>query len=97
MACGKNEAACWPARAVRALQKRVECLEAKDSFKNVKDWGGEIDKHVADDVIKLHTGYHVPAPAASCAASAPSAELTLLLLSLWWSTSHQPRLRPRLQ
>ena len=60
------------------------------------DWGGEIDKHVADDVIKLHTEYHVPAPAASYAASAPVMEYIVLSLSLWWSTSHQPRLRPRL-
>ena len=36
MAYGKNGATCWLAGAVRTLQKRVEMLEAKDSFKNVK-------------------------------------------------------------
>ena len=74
MAYGKNGATCWLAGAVRTLRKRVEWLEAKDSFKNVRDWGGEIDKNVADDVIKLHTEYHVPAPAASYAASASVVE-----------------------
>ena len=34
---GKNGATCWLAGAVRTLQKRVDWLEAKDSFKNVKD------------------------------------------------------------
>ena len=67
MACGKNGATCWPAGAVRTFQKRVECLEAKDSFMNVRNWRGdgsergEIDKHAADDVIKLHTECHAPA------------------------------------
>ena len=36
MAYGKNGATCWLASAVRTLQKRVEVLEAKDSFKNVE-------------------------------------------------------------
>ena len=45
------------------LQKRVEWLEAKVSFKNVRDWRGEIDKHVVDDVIKFHTECHASAPA----------------------------------
>ena len=36
MAYGKNGATCWLAGAVRTLQKRVEMLEAKDSFKNVE-------------------------------------------------------------
>ena len=58
---------------MRTLQKRVEWLEAKDSFKNVKDW----DKHASDDVIKLHTEYHAPAPAASYVASAPVVEYML--------------------
>ena len=74
MAYGRNGATCWPAGAVRTLQKRVEWLEAKDSLKNAKDWGGEIDKHAIDDVIKLHTEYHAPAPVVSCAASAPVVE-----------------------
>ena len=46
----------------------------KDSFKNVIDWRSEIDKHAVDDVIKLHTEYHVRAPAASYAASVPVVE-----------------------
>ena len=36
MAYGKNGSMWWLARAVRTLQKRVEMLEAKDSFKNVE-------------------------------------------------------------
>ena len=36
MAFGKNGSMCWLASAVRTLQKRVEMLEAKDSFKNVE-------------------------------------------------------------
>ena len=36
MAYGKNGATCWLAGAVRTLQKRVEMLEVKDSFKNVE-------------------------------------------------------------
>ena len=36
MAYGKNGSMCWLAGAVRILQKRVEMLEAKDSFKNVE-------------------------------------------------------------
>ena len=71
MAYGKNGATCWQAGAERTLQKRVEWVEAKDSFKNVIDWRGEIDKHA---VIKLHTEYHVPAPEASYAVSAPVVE-----------------------
>ena len=36
MAYGKNGATCWLAVGVRTLQKRVDMLEAKDSFKNVE-------------------------------------------------------------
>ena len=36
MTYGKNGATCWLAGAVRTFQKRVEMLEAKDSFKNVE-------------------------------------------------------------
>ena len=35
MAYGKHGATCWLAGAVRTLMKRVEMLEARDSFKNV--------------------------------------------------------------
>ena len=35
MAYGKNGTTCWLAGAVRTLMKRVEMLEARDSFKNV--------------------------------------------------------------
>ena len=35
MAYGKNGETCWLAGAVRTLMKRVEMLEARDSFKNV--------------------------------------------------------------
>ena len=48
------ERTCWVAGAVRTLQNRVDLMEAKDSFKNVKDWVGEIDKHAVDGVNKLH-------------------------------------------
>ena len=36
MAYGKNGATCWLAGAVCTPQKRVQMLEAKDSFKNVE-------------------------------------------------------------
>ena len=35
MAIGKNGTTCWLAGAVRTLMKRVEMLEASNSFKNV--------------------------------------------------------------
>ena len=35
MAYGKNGTTCWLAGAARTLMKRVEMLEARDSFKNV--------------------------------------------------------------
>ena len=47
MAYGKNGATCWLAGAVRTLMKRVEMLEAKDSFKNV-----DCDIHVNTPVSR---------------------------------------------
>ena len=47
---GKNGATGWLAQW-RTLQKRVDWSEGKDSFKNVKDWGGEIDKHAEGGLV----------------------------------------------
>ena len=57
MTYGKNGATCWPAGAVRTLQKRVEMLEAKDSFKNVECSIHEIQ----DTSPKVRVPRHKPA------------------------------------
>ena len=57
MTYGKNGATCWLAGAVRTLQKRVEMLEAKDSFKNVECSIHEIQ----DTSPKVRVPRHKPA------------------------------------
>ena len=57
MTYGKNGATCWLFGAVRTLQKRVEMLEAKDSFKNVECSIHEIQ----DTSPKVRVPRHKPA------------------------------------
>ena len=57
MTYGKNGATCWLAGAVRTLQKRVEKLEEKDSFKNVECSIHEIQ----DTSPKVRVPRHKPA------------------------------------
>ena len=47
MAYGKNGTTCWLTGAVRTLMKRVEMLEARDSFKNV-----DCNSHVSTSVSR---------------------------------------------
>ena len=54
MTYGKNGVTCWLAGAVRTLQKRVEMLEVKDSFKNVEcsiHVNISVSRHKSDDEL----------------------------------------------
>ena len=63
---GKNGASCWLAAAVRTLQKRVEMLEANDSFNNVEcsiHTNTSVSRHKSDgdfEIQKTNPKLRVP-------------------------------------